>query len=79
MTLEREIERVATRALHESRLSGGGPVGLLEGVEAFLSAINFADPLLVAILSLHALFLTLAVLTRKHMASQIALLIVARQ
>lgn len=79
MTVEREIERVASRLVHESRLSGGAPVGLVEGLEAFLSAINFTEPLLVAILSVHALFLALAIITRKHMASQIALLVVACQ
>ena len=76
-TLEREIERVASRALRESHLSGGAPLGIFDGLEAFVAAINFTEPLIVGILAVHVIFLITAVLTRKRSNVQIGLLVVA--
>jgi hypothetical protein len=75
--IEREIERVAERAMHESNLAGGAPLGILDGLEAFAAAIHFSEPLVVCIIVLHVLFLLTAVFTRKHPTVQMALLALA--
>lgn len=78
-SIEREIEKVVERALRESRLSGGAPIGILDGIEAFLAAINWTEPFILTILTCHALFFILAIVGRKRMTVQVGLLIVARQ
>jgi len=78
-SIEREIERVAERALRDSHLSGGAPLGILDGLEAFLAAINFKEPAIVGVIAAQVAFAILAILTRKHNSMQIALLGLARQ
>ena len=79
-SIEREIERVAARALRDSAgLAGGAPLGIMDGIEAFFTAIDFTEPFIIGVIGTHVTFLMLAVLTRRHSAMQIALLALARQ
>lgn len=75
-SVEYEIERTLQRALRES---GGAPMGFLDGVEAFVAAINWTEPLLLAILALHLILIATAVIGRNKMEVQVTLLVLACQ
>lgn len=79
VSIEREIERVVHRALKESQLSGGAPIGIMDGIEAFIAAINWSEPFIVGIVCVHITFLILAIGARRHNNIQIGLLILACQ
>lgn len=78
-SIEEELEKVIHRALQDSRNAGGAPIGILDGLEAFLAAITWTEPFILAILACHALFLLVAVVGRRQSGLQIGLLVVARQ
>jgi len=76
-SIEDEVTRVAERAIRESRLAGGAPLGILDGIEAFLAAIHWDEPLVLGLAGLQVAFLATAILTRKNNTAQMVLLVLA--
>jgi hypothetical protein len=78
-SIEEELEKVIHRALADSRNAGGAPLGLMDGLEAFLAAINWTEPFIIGVLACHVIFLLVAIFGRKQTGIQIGLLVLARQ